>query len=89
MYLYMYVLFFMDMQIGHSSVQREVDNVWQFLEQPGVDLALDPADDYRIFDNQQLIQYPGFKLFYKLDKPLISPSDELGISPAPLMVMYQ
>jgi len=32
-------------------------------------------DDYRIFDKQQLIQYPGFKLFYRLDKPL--------------MVMYQ
>ncbi len=164
-----HMLFFMDMQIGHSTVQREVNNVWQFLEQPGVDLALDPEfdmppgtipdvnlghmsaaeinwvidqlsnlvqtyhlppkiliihqfriemlpdwqnirvkpgvevvtcvdgfgspgeklDDYRIFDNQQLIQYPGFKLFYKLDKPLMSPSDVLGMNPAPLMVMYQ
>ena len=46
-------------------------------------------DDYRIFDNQQLIQYPGFKLFYKLDKPLMSPGDVLGLNPAPLMVMYQ
>jgi ubiquinone/menaquinone biosynthesis C-methylase UbiE len=46
-------------------------------------------DDYRIFDKDQLIQYPGFKLFYRLDKPLMSPSDVLGMSPAPLMVMYQ
>ncbi len=164
-----HMLFFMDMQIGHSTVQREVNNVWQFLEQPGVDLALDPEfdmppgaipdvnlghmsaaeinwvidqlsnlvqtyhlppkiliihqfriemlpdwqnirvkpgvevvtcvdgfgtpgeklDDYRIFDNQQLIQYPGFKLFYKLDKPLMSPGDVLNMNPAPLMVMYQ
>ncbi len=164
-----HILFFMDMQIGHSTVQREVNALWQFLEQPGVDLALDPEfdltsggipdvnlghmtaaeinwvidqlsnlvqtyhlppkiliihqfriemlpdwqnirvkpgvevvtcvdgfgppgskiDDYRIFDNQQLIQYPGFKLFYNLDKPLMSPSDVLGLEPAPLMVMYQ
>ena len=167
MYLYMYVLFFMDMQIGHSSVQREVDNVWQFLEQPGVDLALDPEfdlidggipdvnlghmsaaeinwvidqlsnlvqtyhlppkfliihqfriemlpdwqnirvkpgvevvtcidgfgnpgekhDDYRICDNRQLIQYSGLKLFYKLDKPLMSSSDVMNLNHAPLNIM--
>ena len=164
-----HMLFFMDMQIGHSTVQREVKAVWPFLEQPGVDLALDPEfdltsggipdvnlghmtaaeinwvidqlsnlvqtyhlppkiliihqfriemlpdwqnirlkpgveivtcvdgfgppgskiDDYNIFDNRQLIQYSGFKLFYKLDKPLMSPSDVLGLNPSPLMVMYQ
>jgi len=46
-------------------------------------------DDYRIFDKQQLIQYPGFKLFYRLDTPLMSPSDVLRMEPPPLMVMYQ
>ena len=34
-------------------------------------------------------QYPGMKLFYKLDKPLMSPSDVLALNPSPLMVMYQ
>ncbi|MGH2494601.1 MAG: hypothetical protein ACRDIV_07835 [Ktedonobacteraceae bacterium] len=164
-----HMLFFMDMQVARSSVQDEVNAVWPFLEQPGVDLALDPEfdltrggipdvnlghmtaaeinwvidklsnlvqtlnlppkiliihqfriemlpdwqnihikpgveivtcvdgfgspaqkiDDYRIFDNRQLIQYSGFKLFYNLDKPLMSPGDVLGLDPAPLMVMYQ
>jgi hypothetical protein len=46
-------------------------------------------NDYQMFDKQQLIQYPGMKLFYKLDKPLMSPSDVLGLDPSPLMVMYQ
>ena len=46
-------------------------------------------DDYRIFDQKQLIQYAGFKLFYCLDKPLMSPSDVLGLNQAPLMVTYQ
>ena len=45
--------------------------------------------DYRIFDKQQLIQYHGFKLFYRWDSPLMSPGDVLGLVPAPLMVMYQ
>ena len=164
-----HMLFFMDMQIGHSTIQAEVNNVWSFLQMPGVDLALDPEfdmppgttpgiefgqmtaaeinwvidklsnlvltqhlptkvliihqfresmlpdwqkirikpgvevvtsvdgfgtpgeklDDYRIFDKQQLIQYPGFKLFYRWDKPLMSPSDVLRMDPPPLMVMYQ
>ncbi len=164
-----HMLFFMDMQVARSSVQSEVNAVWPFLEQPGVDLALDPefdltrggipdvnlghmtaaeinwvidklsnlvqtrnlppkiliihqfriemlpdwqnirlkpgveivtcvdgfgtpgekVDDYRIFDQKQLIEYAGFKLFYTLDKPLMSPTDVLGLNPAPLMVMYQ
>jgi len=164
-----HMLFFMDMQIAHSTVQDEVNNVWSFLQQPGVDLALDPEfdmppgttpgvefghmsaseinwvidklsnlvltqhlptkiliihqfresmlpdwqnirvkpgvevvtsvdgfgtpeakmGDYHIFDKQQLIQYPGFKLFYRWDQPLMSPSEVLKMKPPPLMVMYQ
>ena len=30
-----HMLFFMDMQIGHSNIQSEVNNVWSFLQQPG------------------------------------------------------
>ena len=164
-----HALFFFDMQLGHSTVQREVGLVWQYLQMPGVELALDPEfdlppggipdqvfgrmyaseinwvidqlsnlvqtqhlppkilivhqflesmlpdwqkiklkpgvqvvtsvdgfgppgskiDDYRMFDHDQLIQYPGMKLFYTLDKPLMSPSDVLALDPSPLMVMYQ
>jgi len=164
-----HALFFFDMQVGHSTVQNEVNQVWSYLQRPGVDLALDPEfdmplgaipdqvfgrmtadeinwaieklsdlvmsqhlppkiliihqflqemlpdwqnikirpgvelvtcidgfgspgekiDDYRVFDQQQLIQYPGMKLFYKLDTPLMSPSDVLALNPSPLMVMYQ
>ena len=163
------MLFFFDMQIGHSTIQKEVNLLWPYLQYPGVDLSLDPefdmppgttpdvefgqmkaseinwvidqlsnlvltehlppkiliihqfipemlpdwqniklkpgveivtcvdgfgtpgekSDDYRVFDKQQLIQYPGMKLFYKLDKPLMSPSDVLNLDPPPLMVMYQ
>ena len=40
-----HMLFFMDMQIAHSPIQSEANNVWSFLQQPGVDLALDPEFD--------------------------------------------
>lgn len=164
-----HALFFFDMQIGHSTIQKEVNLVWPYLQQPGVDLTLDPEfdmppggipdqvfgrmyaseinwaidqlstlvqtqhlppkilivhqfleqmlpdwqniklkpgvevitcvdgfgppgskiDDYRMFDKEQLIQYPGMKLFYTLDKPVMSPADVLALDPSPLMVMYQ
>ena len=54
----------------------------------GFGTPAEKIDDYRIFDKQQLIQYPGFKLFYRLDTPLMSPRDVLSMDP-PLMVMYQ
>lgn len=166
-----HALFFFDMQIGHSTVQHEVKNVWQYLKQPGVELALDPEfalwpgeipdvefghmeasqvnwvidqlsqlvqaehlppkilivhrflqemlpdwqnirpkpgvqvvitvdgfgapqekiGDYQAYDNQELLpgEYPGMKLFYKLDKPLLSPSNLMALKPPPLLVMYQ
>lgn len=164
-----HALFFFDMQIGHSTVQHEINYVLPYLERPGVELALDPEfdmppggipdqvfgrmyaseingaintlsnlvttyhlppkiliihqflasmlpdwqniklnpnvqivtsvdgfgspgekiDDYRMFDKQQLIQYPGMKLFYKLDTPVMTPQATLALDPSPLMVMYQ
>lgn len=40
-----HMLFYMDMQVMHSSVQREVSLVWQYLQQPWGELALDPEWD--------------------------------------------
>src|SRR5258708_12348898 len=37
-----HMLFFMDMQIDHSTVQAEVNNAWPFLLMPGCGLPLDP-----------------------------------------------
>ena len=58
---------------------------WQNIRlKPGVEIVTSvdgfgppgsKIDDYRVFDKDQLIQYPGFKLFYKLDKPLMLPEE--------------
>lgn len=166
-----HALFFFDMQVGHSTVQREVTRVWSYLQQPGVDLSLDPEfdlspgeipdvefghmraaeinwvidqlsslvqaehlppkilivhrflqemlpdwqriqlkpgvqviitvdgfgspqqkiGDYRVYDRQELLpgEFPGMKLFYRLDRPLMSPTALLALKPSPLLVMYQ
>jgi hypothetical protein len=164
-----HMLFFFDMQIGHSPIQKEIERLWPYLQLPGVDLALDPEfdmppggvpsqvfgrmyaseingvinqlaqlvktqhlppktliihqflqemlpdwqkiqlrngvqvitcvdgfgspaakmDDYHMFNHEQLIQFPGMKLFYNLDKPVMTPQQVLALDPSPLMVMYQ
>jgi hypothetical protein len=44
---------------------------------------------YKAYVLQQPVQYAGFKLFYKNDKPLLAPKDVLALKPVPLFVMYQ
>lgn len=39
--------------------------------------------------NQPPVQHPGIKLFYRSDHPLMSEQAVLGLSPQPLLVMYQ
>jgi hypothetical protein len=174
-----HMLFFFDMQIGRAPLLKEMETIWPYLEQPNVELALDPEfaldshgipdvnlghmtaaeinpvidglallvkenelppkmlvihqwqesmlpdwynirpkygvqvltcsdgfgtpgqkiADYRVFDDERLIQYPAFKLFYPnfpgtsphptLDEPFMSPEDVLKLNPVPVMIMYQ
>lgn len=163
-----HMLFFFDMQVGLSTVGKELDHVAPYLVDPEVGLALDPefdmraggtpgrqfgtmsaaeinlaidrlasvvdtfdlppkvlivhqfldsmlpdrgairlrpevslivcvdgfgppgpkVDDYHHF-NVPTVQYPGFKLFYNQDRPLMSEGQVLGLNPSPVLVMYQ
>lgn len=44
---------------------------------------------YNQFAAPQTAGLPGFKVFYALDKPAMTEKDVMGLSPAPLVVMYQ
>ena len=35
------------------------------------------------------VQFAGIKLFYKNDKPMLSPADVVAMRPVPLYVQYQ
>jgi hypothetical protein len=162
-------LVFLDVQIGHSTVQAELPRLIPFLSRPYIHLALDPefamklggvpgrrigtldASDvnyavgllaglvaehrlppkvlvvhrftqrmltnhdritldpkvqvvvdmdgfgapwhkqaaYRSFVVPEPVQYAGFKLFYKNDKPMMTPKEVLELWPAPLYIQYQ
>jgi hypothetical protein len=44
---------------------------------------------YRAYVASDPVQYTGFKLFYKNDKPVMTPRDVLGLVPSPGFVMFQ
>jgi len=35
------------------------------------------------------VQFTGFKLFYKNDKPMMAPAEVLSLSPVPVYIQYQ
>ncbi len=162
-------LLFLDIQVGQSTVQRELPRLLPYLARPYVHLALDPefsmkdgstpgtrigtldAEDvnyairqlqtlvdslklppkvlvvhrftqrmvtnydritvdqrvqvvmdmdgfgdrplkrsvYRDFIVKEPVQYTGFKLFYKNDRPMMTPAEVLSLSPVPVYIQYQ
>ena len=162
-------LLFLDVQVGHSTVQKELPRLLPYLARPYVHLALDPefsmkdgtspgrrigtmdAEDvnyasrtlaglvdslklppkvlivhrftqrmltnyrdiqldarvqlvidmdgfgdrplkrsvYRDFIVKEPVQFTGFKLFYKNDRPMMTPDEVLSLSPQPVYIQYQ
>jgi hypothetical protein len=51
-----------------------------------------PAAKLATYDaviTRDAVQYPGAKLFYEHDVPLMSPADVLALQPPPVVVIYQ
>jgi hypothetical protein len=44
---------------------------------------------YRVIVKREPVQFGGFKLFYKNDKPLMKPSEVLEMDPKPAVIIYQ
>jgi len=47
------------------------------------------SENYTTFIHDEPIQYGGIKLFYKQDKPLMTPAAIVALDPSPLVVIYQ
>ena len=44
---------------------------------------------YKAYVHDRPVQFAGFKLFYKNDKPILTPAQVLELDPVPLFIMYQ
>ncbi|HET7478771.1 MAG TPA: hypothetical protein VFJ72_04545 [Rubrobacteraceae bacterium] len=68
---------------------KPTDNVEVVLHADGFGSPDDKALKYGILARDEPIQYGGFKVFYKQDRPVLKPEDVLTLDPAPAVVTYQ
>jgi hypothetical protein len=86
------------MLIVHRFTRPMLTNQEQIRLDPRVQVVIDmdgfgapflKRDSYRRYIFEHPVQFTGFKLFYKNDKPLLTPAEVLKLMPVPLFIMYQ
>ncbi len=84
--------------VVHRFTRNMLTNASQIRLDPRVQVVIDmdgwgpPGSKmgaYRWFVVQHPVQYTGFKLFYKNDKPLMTPEQVLELYPKPMYIQYQ
>ena len=84
--------------IVHRFTGPMVTNADKIRPDPRVQVVMDmdgfgpqwlKKDSYRSYIKASPVQFTGFKLFYKNDKPLLTPEQVVDLCPHPLFVMYQ
>ncbi len=84
--------------VVHRFTQGMLTNHAQIRRDPRVQVVIDmdgfgapwlKEDAYKFFIVSEPVQYTGFKLFYKNDKPMMTPEQVIGLWPSPLYIQYQ
>jgi hypothetical protein len=84
--------------VVHRFTRPMLRNADQIHLDPRVQVVIDmdgfgpdwmKRDSYRAYVASEPVEYTGFKLFYKNDKPLMTAREVVGLFPAPLFVMFQ
>ncbi|MDQ3137479.1 MAG: hypothetical protein M3Q93_07825 [Gemmatimonadota bacterium] len=84
--------------IVHRFTQRMLTNYDRIELDPRVQIVVDmdgfgapwlKEDAYKLLIVPEPVQFAGFKLFYKNDKPLMTPEQVLKLWPVPVYIQYQ
>jgi hypothetical protein len=84
--------------VVHRFTRNMLKNVSQIKLDPRVQVVIDmdgygtPGSKmgaYRWFVVRHPVQYTGFKLFFKNDKPMMKPAEVLELYPKPMYIQYQ
>jgi hypothetical protein len=84
--------------VVHRFTQRMLTNHAGIRLDPRVQVVVDmdgfgppnfKEDAYKYFIVPEPVQYTGFKLFFKNDKPMMTPAQVLALYPQPLYIQYQ
>ena len=84
--------------VVHRFTEGMLTNADKIISDPHVQVVIDmdgfgpPAlkrSTWRHVIQREPVQYTGFKLFYKNDKPMLTPRQVIGLYPSPLYIQYQ
>ena len=84
--------------VVHRFTRRMLTNHDRIRLDPRVQVVVDmdgfgapylKEDAYKFFIVPEPVQYTGFKLFFKNDKPMMTPEQVLELYPQPLYIQYQ
>jgi hypothetical protein len=84
--------------VVHRFTEGMLTNADKIIRDPHVQVVIDmdgfgpPAlkrSTWRHVIQRDPVQYTGFKLFYKNDKPMLTPEQVIGLYPSPLYIQYQ
>lgn len=84
--------------VVHRFTTKMLTNASRIRRDPNVQVVVDmdgfgsPSlkhSTWRIVVQRDPVQYTGFKLFYKNDKPMLTPSQVITLYPSPVYVQYQ
>jgi hypothetical protein len=84
--------------VVHRFTQGMLTNYQQIKLDPRVQLVMNmdgfgppriKQDAYKSFIALEPVQFTGFKLFYKKDRPMMPPERVLGLTPKPVYIQYQ
>ncbi|WP_110928103.1 hypothetical protein [Bacillus massiliglaciei] len=80
---------FMDEALTNKDAIQPSENVEVVLNYDGWGDSSTKMSLYRKFVRNEAVQYGGFKIFYKKDKPVLSPEEVLKLDPNPAIINYQ
>ena len=75
--------------ISESTTIRPHSNVQVVIDMDGFGPPRLKRDSYEHYIRRFPVQFAGFKLFYKNDKPNMTPEEVLSLDPIPFFIMYQ
>ncbi len=82
----------------HRYTQKMVTNYREIRPVPAVQVVMNmdgfgqpwlKRDSYDAYERMQPVQYYGFKLFYKNDKPMLTREEVVKLKPSPLFITFQ
>ncbi len=80
---------FTDKAVTNKQNIKPTDNVEVALNFDGYGDYATKMSLYRKFVRNDAVQYGGFKVFYRKDKPVLTPLDVLKLDPNPAIINYQ